>query len=276
MHICECTGVWTYNRAHGRPEQDFGWFLLLSAVFPWDKDSHWIRSSFFFFLAKPAGRWVLGLHLSLPSKCIARWVLGSRDVSPRIWVAWRFPCRGYLGDKMRKWSSLRRSRSQKVCLCGISGACPWDDLSLQEPSRGACLLRFCSIWEGFASNSHAVGFFLPWFHSTHPDSPEFRCKLFSVVMTCDFSLWKCNHAVWPFDLGSTAASCTFRLTCQRWDSNCTWNSQEGCFFAAPRSNHFHTHYFQLNFKCLLLREMVLCWGGLLLRPEMSMFTVWIA
>lgn len=141
---------------------------------------------------------------------------------------------------------------------------------------GVCLLCFCSTWEGLASNSHAVKFFLPWFYLTHPDSPEFKCKLFSVAMTCDFSLWKCNHVAWPFDLGSTAASCTFRRTCQRWDSNCTWNSQEGCFFIALRSNHFHTHYFQLNFQCLLPREVVLCWAGLLLRPEMSMFTVWIA
>lgn len=143
---------------------------------------------------------------------------------------------------------------------------------LARAFQGGCLLCFCSPWEGLASNSHAVRFFLPWFYLTHPDSPEFRCKLFSIVMTCDFSLWKCNHVAWPCDLGSAAASCTFRLTCQRWNSNGTWNSQEGCFFAAPRSNHFHAHYFQ----CLLPREMVLCWGGLCLRPERSMFTVWIA
>lgn len=209
---------------------------------------------------------------------IASWVLGSKDVSPGIWVAWRFPCRRYLGDKMRRWSLLRLSSSQKsVSVWNIWGvSLGWYKLARAFGGEGACLLHFYSTWEGLAFNSHAVGFFLPWFYLAHPDSPEFRCKLFSVAMTCDFSLWKCNHVAWPFDLGSTAASCTFRRTCQRRDPNRTWNSQEWCFFAAPRSNHFHTHYFQLNFQCLLPREMVLCWGGLLLRPEMSVFTVWIA
>lgn len=103
---------------------------------------------------RPAGRWVLSIHLSLPSKCITMpgfscrcWGIRASPQTQESEFFRRFPCRWSLGDEMRRWSSLQLSNLGKVCLCGISGVCPWGDICLQEPSMLTRPLCLCSSWE---------------------------------------------------------------------------------------------------------------------------------